>query len=173
MSKPARLASWIALFAMMNPLAVWGAPPTTEAAVRVTDLALDSAGCLNGVVVTGAGHRQAKAPLRLKRIDRRAAVMELSTDRDGAFRSAKLSPGIYQIETSEGIVTCRVWSQRAAPPSAAKSLLVVNDAQVVRGQRPVRELFSSDPFLMTGIIAAAIAIPIAVHKSRDDAPAGS
>jgi hypothetical protein len=68
---------------------------------------------------------------------------------------------------------CRIWTTAAAPPRAAKQLLIVNDHLVQRGQRPIREMFHSDPILMTAIAVAAIAIPIAIHKSRDDSRTGS
>ena len=182
MSKSARLATWIAvLLAILNPLPALGTPPAVSRnaenrrlnAVEVKDVQLDARGSLRGVVVDAQGKRQAAAKLTLSRVDRPAERTVLETREDGQFATLPIKPGVYRLETSEGVIGCRLWSSTAAPPSASKSLLVVNDTEVVRGQRPIRELFYSDPLLMAGVVAAAIAIPIAVHKSRDDAPEGS
>jgi hypothetical protein len=95
------------------------------------------------------------------------------TDADGRFAVGNLRGGTYCLQVSEGTSVCRVWTSGAAPPSAARRILVVNDRLIQRGQRPIRELFISDPILVATLVTAAIAIPIAVHKSRDDTPPGS
>jgi len=51
-------------------------------------------------------------------------------------------------------------------------LTVVADQQVVRGQQPFSAIFTNTLFIGL-VIAAAIAIPIAVHNSQDDQPSGS
>ena len=99
--------------------------------------------------------------------------MAATTDQRGGFVFSNLAAGTYRLETKSGVYLCRIWTHAAAPPSAAPSLLVVNDAQIERGQRPMKEIFRSDPLLMAAIVAAAIAIPIAVHKSQDDSAEGS
>jgi hypothetical protein len=107
------------------------------------------------------------------RVDRTARPRQERTTPDGRFAVGDLQAGTYRLETSEGVCICRLWTSAAAPPAAAPSLLIVNDASVTRGQRPIRDLFHADPVLMATVVAAAIAIPIAVHKSRDDSSEGS
>jgi hypothetical protein len=46
--------------------------------------------------------------------------------------------------------------------------MMVSSPQLVRGQQPISAVFSN-PLLIGLIIAAAIAIPVAIHNSQDDA----
>ena len=47
------------------------------------------------------------------------------------------------------------------------------DQNMVRGQNPFPDFVRSDAFLMTAVVVAAIAIPIAIHNFRNDHPSGS
>ncbi len=139
---------------------------------RVPDVRLDAGGQLQGMVVDGQGHGLPEAQVVVSRVgDSPRQVTK--TDADGRFTVGNLKGGTYCLRVSEGTSLCRVWTPGAAPPSAAHSILVVNDRLIQRGQRPIRELFVSDPILVATLVTAAIAIPIAVHKSRDDTPPGS
>ncbi len=42
---------------------------------------------------------------------------------------------------------------------------MVVGSEVVRGQMPLEDFFASDAVIITGLVAAMIAIPIAVHNS--------
>ena len=139
---------------------------------RVPDVRLDDAGQLQGMVVDGQGHGLAATRVLVSRVGDGPTRVTV-TDADGRFTVGELKGGTYRLQTSEGTSVCRIWTLDAAPPRAARSVLVVNDRLVQRGQRPIRELFTSDPILVATLVAAAIAIPIAVHKSRDDSPPGS
>ena len=152
-----------------------GSEPERTAAVvdpQIPDVQLDAAGQLHGVVVDGQGHPMPETRVMLSRVGEVPNRVSM-TDAKGQFRLAALKGGAYQLHTSEGVCVCRAWTAKAAPPGAARSLLVVNDRLVERGQRPVRDLFTSDPVLVATLVAAVIAIPIAIHKSQDDAPPGS
>jgi hypothetical protein len=143
--------------------------PTTP---TVHDIRLDDQGSLHGVVVNAQGQTQPKTRITLvdlQRGKRRANA----TSRDGKFVFQRLAGGTYHLKTAHGVCHCRVWTAAAAPPTAKAQILIVDDALVQRGQRPVRELFTSDPLLMAVVVAAAVAIPIAVHQSRDDDAPGS
>jgi hypothetical protein len=124
------------------------------------------------MVVDGQGHGQPATRVALSRADD-GPIRVAMTDAEGRFTISVSQGGTYCLQTSEGISVCRIWTKAAAPPGAARSVLVVNDRLVQRGQRPIRELFTSDPIIVGTLVAAAIAIPIAVHKSRDDSPSGS
>jgi hypothetical protein len=63
---------------------------------------------------------------------------------------------------------CRCWAAGTAPPAAQGEVLLVPIGLVERGQRPIGEILAN-PILIGLIIAAAIALPIAVHNSKDDA----
>lgn len=143
------------------------------ARVEAVDIRLDAQGTMHGVVVNGQGRRQVDEQVVIVRSGDAKPSHTLQTDRAGKFACPKLRAGSYRLVTSEGVCLCRVWTETAAPPNAAPSVLIVNDSRIERGQRPIQELFYSDPLLMATVVAAAIAIPIAVHKARDDRPDGS
>lgn len=147
---------------------IW--PPSAVAKEAPTpkthDVKLTPAGSLAVVVVNAQGKLQKSTRVELQKSDSTEITVGI-TDEAGRYQFTNLTGGVYQIRTNQGICGCRLWTNRAAPPAAAESLLIVND-RVVRGQRPIREMFRSDPILMTAIVAAAIAIPIAIHQSRDN-----
>jgi hypothetical protein len=178
---------------LVNPAVSLGAEPNPSASTRwrVPDVRLDPQRRFHGAVVDGQGKAVGRSRVTLVRSDvppptttgtassgtdtPGAAVDAISqtTDAQGRFTFADVSAGTYRLETDAGISICRLWTHAAAPPAAASSLLVVNDARIERGQRPIRDAFYTDPLLMAVIVGAAIAIPIAVHKSRDESPEGS
>lgn len=168
-----------AIIATINPSLPLGAatpmpeePPTR----KVPDVRLDDQQAFHGVVVDGEGRPCPQAAISLTKVGSTGTAhkpMETVTDERGKFDFRDLTGGTYRIETSAGVYLCRLWTHAAAPPSAAPALLVVNDAHIQRGQRPIRDAILADPLLMATVVAAAIAIPIAVHKNRDDSPEGS
>jgi hypothetical protein len=172
----------ILIAGLLNPCAeVCGESPAAPSAAPIPDVRLDAQRRFHGVVVTGQGQpvRQTTVtvtpaqPLGSAAKTPASEARTVTTDELGRFVVPDLSGGSYRIETATGVYLCRIWTHDAAPPAAAPALLVVNDPQIERGQRPIGELFRSDALLMATVVAAAIAIPIIVHKSRDDAPEGS
>lgn len=185
------------LFSVLNPLTASGQSPasrrtrrampvetpTSDSAARLSrtelrratvhDIRLDQRQQFHGVVVDGQGQAVKACELRLRRTAGHGDPLEARTDEHGRFVFSQVHAGTYQLETEQGVSVCRLWTADAAPPSAAPSLLVVDDPLVERGQRPLGELFVMDPVLMATVVAAAVAIPIVIHKSRDDAPPGS
>jgi hypothetical protein len=99
------------------------------------------------------------------------AIAHTKTNKQGDFVFERVSGGVYQIIIDDAGVGCRVWPKDMAPPAATERLLVVVGAPVVRGQQPIGAAFSS-PLFVGAVLAAAIAIPVAVHNSKDD-PSGS
>jgi hypothetical protein len=159
------LASWT----LVLPVHVCGAdgsaaalPPSTA----VHDVALQAGGRLVGRVVDATGQ---PAATRVVVVDQ-AGIERASTHSNerGEFSVAGLSAGVYLATTSNAAVACRCWAVRTAPPSAQSQLLLVDDPLVARGQRPIGDLLCCPPLLLTALVVAAIAIPIAVHNAQDD-----
>lgn len=138
----------------------------------VHDVRMDQQDSLHVVVVNAQGHALPGTEITLTQVGKMEGIRG-TTNAEGRCVFRTLVGGSYRLRTSEGVCLCRLWTARAAPPKAADRLLIVNDQFVQRGQRPIREMFYSDPILMTAIAVAAIAIPVAIHKSRDDSPPGS
>lgn len=131
----------------------------------VLDVGLDANRGLRGEVRDAQGQSQANTDVVLWQKD--LMVQRTRSDSQGRFRFRDLKGGHYQIATRDSKVACRAWTAGHAPPSARESLLIVANVYSARGQQPINEVFCFNPFLMGTIIAAAIAIPIAIHDSGD------
>ena len=130
------------------------------------DVALDANGVLTGEIRNQQGRPQANADIVLWQTGE--LLQRRRTDHLGRFQFPGLRGGLYRVATSNATVACRAWTSRAAPPKSRTSLLIVANQVSARGQTPINEVFCANPFLMGTVIAAAIAIPIAIHNSGDD-----
>ena len=134
------------------------------------DVALDAEGGLRGWLITSGG-----APLGGIRVsaflgDR--LVGFAWSEADGRFVIPSLRGGAYRLSAGGSAALVRVWAPQTAPPGARDSALLLS-GPVVRGQlQPIASLLGS-PWVITGTIAAAVAIPIAIYNNRDDRPEGS
>jgi len=130
-----------------------------------TDVQLTEDHQLVGQYVDAEGQPLAEQPLALQRGSR--LVAETNTDSQGRFQFRDLNGGLFQLRSLDQIIACRCWTPGAAPPKAAKRLLVVGQQDVSRGQHPFPEIFKN-PLLIAALIAGAVAIPIAIHNSGDN-----
>lgn len=139
---------------------------STQTVFRTRDVSLGTSGTLTGFLVGPQGQPEVATSVVIHRGKRRIAVVK--TDARGRFEVTGLKGGVYQVSSPKGSALFRLWKDGTAPRMAAECAVVVIDAKVVRGQSPLR-LFGSGGRLTTlGIglgIAAAIAIPVAVHNS--------
>jgi hypothetical protein len=190
----ASLGRWSALTATVAmvgaPSAALGdGPPAPTAAVQgapsmyIADVALDEAGGLNGQAVTTQGQPLVNQTVVLDNGLTRAAA---TTNEQGQFRFDNVRGGAYRVQLADHTQYCRAWRAGTAPPIANGGLMVVQGDQSVLGQycgtpvgcgSPVGAGFAGfrealhNPLVVGGIIAAAIAIPVALHNSDDDDPA--
>ena len=144
---------------------------TPNTPVHINDIALAKGGQLRGVVLD----RQAQPTnaFRVTVIQEGRQIAMVETDKGGRFQVDGLRGGLFQVAAGQNTYMCRGWAPGTAPPAARDQLLVVPDLVVERGQRPFSDLFFADPVMVGLIIAAAVAIPIAVSRSRKDSPPGS
>lgn len=130
------------------------------------DVTLDDGGSVRGEIRDAQGQLKPGTAVALWRGQNE--VQRVRADQHGAFRFVGLTGGMYRITTPDTTVHCRFWTAGHAPPASRQGLLIVTNEYSERGQQPINEVFCFNPFLMGTIIAAAIAIPIAVHESGDD-----
>ncbi|MBM3999910.1 MAG: carboxypeptidase regulatory-like domain-containing protein [Planctomycetes bacterium] len=135
--------------------------------LSVLDLRTDAARSVRGQYVDANGRPIAEARVGAWRNGQ--SVAESLTDRDGFFRFTLdgRPGGIYELRGADASVVCRIWAPRTEPPQARDAALLVSGRDTARGQRPFCEVISN-PLVIATAIAAAIAIPIAVHNSGDD-----
>ncbi len=121
----------IALYGSAQP-ALSAGPPYFET-VDTIDLSLDAAGGLRGVLLTSSGASARGVAIDLIGQNGQVLATQPSAG-DGSFLFANLRPGLYVLRSPHDVRVCRLWAGGTAPPSAAKELLMVNEATTVRGQ---------------------------------------
>jgi hypothetical protein len=151
-----------------------------EATSRQNDVALRPGGMLVGQVVDAQGVVQPEKTISIQYGEQE--VVCTTTDRSGVFAARGLRGGQYRVVMDDGECYCRLWAENTAPPAAHDALVVVSDQNVVRGQwgdcnSPCGPGYGdarmnwvrSSPYITAGIVAAAIAIPLALADD-DDGP---
>jgi hypothetical protein len=147
------------------------------------DVALAEGGVLTGQVVDAQGAVQAGTPVVIFAGGREVA--RVATNRNGVFSAPGLKGGVYEVAAAGHRGVYRAWAPRTAPPSANRAILAVAQQDSVRGQyapplapappgQPglfgkTMNWISDHPIITAGIVATAIAVPVAL--SDDDDPA--
>jgi len=152
-------------FLLPQPL-VAGNPAPASA---VVDVALRDGGVLIGQVVDEQGAALGNVPVSLRHEDRDLAAAK--TTKEGYFAFKGVRGGVYQLVAAQGHGVYRVWSPGTAPPAAQEGALVVSGNTVVRGQEGGGfRAFITNPLVIAGIVATAIAVPVAIHNSQHHTP---
>lgn len=164
------LTAWLAGLAWFLPAGhALGIQPPREAAA-IWDVRLGENGLLRGRMVDLDGRAVPGETIQLRRSGRTLA--EVASSKGGEFAFSGVAGGVYQIHFAPYTVNCRAWTAAAAPPVAKDQLVVLSAPPAVRGQQPIQALYRS-PLFIGLVIAAAVAIPIAIHNANDDDPSGS
>jgi hypothetical protein len=141
----------------------------SSAAPVVRDVALQAGGVLRGQVLNAQGAPAAMTKVVLAQQGQ--ALAEATTDAQGRFSFSGLKGGVYQVATTHGASVYRAWNPGTAPPAAQADALIVNGEAVIRGQcqecdpcssRGGLLHFLSNPWVLGGLAATAIAIPLVV-----------
>ena len=167
------LAVSLACFGMVIPQTVIAAPPSRTLALArpasargqdsvILDVALRDGGVLVGQIVTAEGTALAKTPVSLQQNGKE--LVRTATDANGMYAVKGLRGGVYHVVSGKTAETYRLWAPGTAPPSAKDAALLVEGNGVVRGQGRALSMLSN-PWVLTAIIATAIAVPIAVNNS--------
>ena len=131
---------------------------------EVRDVQLSREHTLTGVLVDAQGRPTANAEITIRMAT--GPGRRIVTNSQGHFRFGPLRGGVYQLNAGHGALFVRAWKHSTAPPKAPSVVVLSSNAPVLRGQGPLSELLTYDPVLFGIIIAAAIAIPVAVHNSK-------
>jgi hypothetical protein len=168
-----RVAVALACVGILAPQIFAAAPQATQAAPAVLDVALSSGGVLQGTVVNAQGVAQPGIDVYVGQQGQLIATTR--TNDEGQFVVSSLRGGVYQIATSGSNGIYRLWAAQTAPPAAQAKLLVVNDGQIALGQCCDDGSCGGccgsgwgllgNPWVLGGIVAAAIAIPLALDEA--------
>ena len=143
---------------------------STAPTPTIHDVRLDAHGALRGQLIDKNGQPCANQSVALGQTSRPLA--QTRTDAAGNFAFAPVRSGVYYLTDGRIALACRAWTNHAAPPAAQPRVLLVAGETQARGQQPLSALFTN-PLIIGLIIAAAVAIPLAIHKSNQDKQSGS
>lgn len=140
---------------------------------RPADVALTAEGLLAGQVVDAQGAAVEEAVVLLYGAEGKPVVTK--TNALGQFAYRGVGSGVYYLESGDQVRLTRVWPREIAPPSSQAGVLLVADRDAVRGQYGPPEGANSfvrrakrvmtNPLAVAGIVATAVAIPVAVHNA--------
>jgi hypothetical protein len=140
----------------------------------VRDVALDAGGLLVGQIVDPQARPLAGAGVEIHAGGQ--IIARTATDENGMFAVARLRGGFHQLAAGDSVQNCRFWAEGTAPPSATTGIQLVEGSGVVRGQwgpPPLAnslvqnaKVWATNPFVVGGVIAAAVAIPVALNQDN-------
>jgi hypothetical protein len=141
------------------------AATTTAEQPMIADVALQSGGTLTGQVVDSQGQAKPQANVNVYHQDQQVASTK--TDENGNFSVRGLRGGVHTVAAGEGVATYRFWAPNTAPPQAQSQAMLVADQNVTRGNigNGGFVAFITNPWVLAGLVATAIAVPIALNNS--------
>jgi hypothetical protein len=131
----------------------------------MTDVALSDGGTLQGQVVDLQNMGQPGVPIVLRSQNR--DVVKTVTNAEGQFSAQDLHGGVYNIATTQGENTFRLWAPRTAPPAAQQSAIVY--VQNGGGGGGGLKAVLGHPLVLPALIATAIAVPVALSSNHHSA----
>jgi hypothetical protein len=165
----------LATLGMCFPQVVFAATHTPAPAV--VDVALSDGGVLHGRVVDLQGSGAAGVPVVVRAQDKNVA--SITTAADGSFSVQGLRGGVYQVAAGKGQGVYRLWSAGTAPPVAQTSAVVYTQSSMVNSDVVVYtqnggggglKMWLANPIVIAGIVATAIAVPVALANSHHASP---
>jgi hypothetical protein len=158
----------IAALGLCFPSVAISSPPAEKP--QVVDVALLNGNVLVGQLVDSNGKGVAEAQVQLQKQNK--TMVTLKTDKQGVFAVKDVPGGVYRLAAAKTQGVYRLWAPKTAPPTAQKGALMVTGNKVVRGQygNGFRNMLAN-PWIVAGIVACAVAIPVAIHNSNSgDSP---
>jgi hypothetical protein len=137
------------------------------AAPPVVDIAMADGGVLHGQVVDLQKGGVAGVPVSVKMQNREIA--KTTTQSDGRFTVPGLRGGVYQVAAGQGQGVYTLWTANAAPPSAQKNAIVYTQ-NAGNGGGGTMKMLLANPIVIAGLVATAIAVPIALANSHSASP---
>lgn len=153
----------LATLGMCVPTVAFAADPAPQPVV--SDIALANGGTLQGRLIDLQGGNVANVPVSLRTQDR--IVATTTTESDGRFSVEGLNGGVYQVAAGQGQGVYRLWTDGTAPPAAQSGAVVYTQNTTSGGGL---KSFLANPLVIAGIVATAIAVPVAIANSQSSSP---
>jgi hypothetical protein len=162
----------LATVGLCLPQLCFAAPPAPPAPA-VSDIALADGGTLHGRVVDLQGSGRAGVDISIRAQDREVA--RTKTTAEGQFAVPGLRGGVYQVAAGQNQGVYHFWATNTAPPSARQDVIVYtqydNGSGAPAPEKPgVLNWILNHPIITAGIIATAIAVPIALANTHHASP---
>jgi hypothetical protein len=154
-----QMALWTAVVGLCVPQVALAAGSAGNQTSSILDVSLQEGGTFLGQVIDAQGISLERVPVSLRGAAGELAATE--TNSQGYFAFRGLNNGLYQLVTPVGSGAYRTWLQGTAPPVARPGALIVAGGETVRGEGPAFN--KKHALILGGVIAAAVAIPIAVN----------
>jgi len=152
----------LAIVGICLPELALAAPPTAPPAV--IDVAMADGGVLHGQVVDLQGGNTTGVSVSVRSQDKE--ITRTTTAKDGRFAVQGLRGGVYQVAAGEGQGVYRLWTAKAAPPSAQKNAIVFTQGFFGGGPK----MLLANPIIVAGVVATAVAVPVAIANSNPSSP---
>lgn len=162
----------VACVGLVCPPSVMAEQTAEQPTSGIKDVALAPGGVLVGQVVDPQGAFRSGSTVVIQQGDQE--IVRTQTDQNGVFAARGIRGGQYLVASENGQCLCRLWAPDTAPPAASNAVVVVTGQDVVRAQWGPQyggrwlNWVRSHPYITAGIIAAAIATPIAIAANDDD-----
>lgn len=156
-----------ALAGVCLPTSGWATDTNALPAPQIADVALRDGGVLVGQLVDG--QNAPKSDIRISLQDTQNREIGASvTNKQGYFSMSEVRGGVYQLVTPQGRQVYRLWSPGVAPPSAQPGILLVAQGDTVRGAlgNGTWKSILTNPVVIGGAVATAVAVPIIVANQR-------
>jgi len=132
----------------------------------LVDVELSDGGLLSGQVIESAGMPPAGTRVSVRQMGLEVAATE--TDRTGNFQVRGLRAGPCEIVAGRAYGTFRLWAPDTAPPLARRSALVLATEGPIRANEGPIGYWLGKPWVIAGIVAVAVGVPVAIHNHRID-----
>jgi hypothetical protein len=162
------VAVLLATLGMCLPQVVLAQTPTatTPPTPAVVDIAMADGGVLHGQVVDLQNRSVASVPVFVRAQNQ--DIARTTTTSDGRFSVQGLRGGVYQVAAGQGQGVYRLWTANGAPPSAQNNAIVYT--QNGGGGGGTLKMLLANPIVIAGLVATAIAVPIALANSHSASP---
>ncbi len=167
------VAVGVALGGLLIPTGCLQGQSTSSATVtnaQAIDIGLEEGNVLRGYVVDNAGNAAGHVSVLL--FSGNELTASGLSDAQGRFAIANLRGGVYQLAAGDQVSFIRCWAPHTSPPTAKQSVLLQVE-NVQRAQISPASCALANPWVIAGIVAAAIAIPVALKANSDDRDNGS
>ncbi len=161
---------WLAVLGVCLPpsaLAADPPKPQPQPPSVLNDVTLGFGGVLVGKITDAEGAPVAKAPVTLQHDTH--VVATGFTDDQGVFTFKEVRGGVHQVASAQQVGTYRLWAPGTAPPSAKPYARLAASRRPARSPMQRTRKFFSNPWILAGIIATAIAVPVAI-AAADKSP---